>query len=590
MRFPYGVSDFHTIASDGLFYIDRTDRIALIEQTGYQLLLLRPRRFGKSLWLSTLENYYDLARAAEFEKLFGHLKIGQNPTPKHNCYFVMKWNFSLVDPQGDFSDIRQAIHRHLNGCIEEFIVRYQDRLAHPIEIHPTDGLRSFHSVLAAVRQSSHKLYLLVDEYDNFANEVMASHPLGEGRYQTLVNGEGVIKTVFKAVKDAAEGRGLDRVFMTGISPVVLADITSGYNVVKDISLRPEYADLCGFHEDEIRVTLKHIVAGCQLPPAKADEALDLMRTFYNGYNFCREKARGEIYNPTLALYFFEHLATHCQYPTKMLDSNLAMDRNRIQYVARLPHGQQLVTDALNPERPIAISELSDRFGVEMMLNTPKNHDFLASLLYYFGVLTYAGRNEMGEILLKVPNLVVQKLYVERIQEALLPGFEVDEERQAVAKRFYTTGDLAPLCDFIEQRFFRVFDNRDARWSNELVVKTAFLTSLFNDTAYIMDSETAIDKGYADLTLIVRPDMRQYTLLDHLLEFKHIGLKALGLSSERVMAMSREELAALPLVQAQLTAARIQLAQYRETLERVYGGLLKLRTQAVVSLGLIRLVW
>ncbi|CAK0780408.1 hypothetical protein CCP4SC76_7400002 [Gammaproteobacteria bacterium] len=378
--------------------------------------------------------------------------------------------------------------------------------------------------------------------------------------------------------------------MTGISPVVLADITSGYNVVEDISLKPEYADLCGFHEDEIRATLEQIVAECRLPPTMASEALDLMRTFYNGYCFCPREDRGQIYNPTLALYFFKHLAAHCEYPAKMLDSNLAMDRNRIQYVAQLPHGQQLVADALNPEHPIVIGELSDRFGVEMMLKTPKNHDFLASLLYYFGVLTYFGHNEMGKLLLRVPNLVVRKLYVERIQEAILPSFEINEERQAVIDRFYTTGDLSSLCDFIEQRFFPVFDNRDARWTNELVIKTAFLTTLFNDIAYVMDSETAIDKGYADLTLIVRPDMRQYRLLDHLLEFKHVSLKTLGLSSETIMAMTQDELAALPLVRIQLDAAQSQLAKYRETLERVYGEKLRLHTHAVMGLGLVRLVW
>jgi hypothetical protein len=297
----------------------------------------------------------------------------------------------------------------------------------------------------------------------------------------------------------------------------------------------------------------------------------------------------------LALYFLKRLADDGEYPAKLLDDNLAMDRNRIQYVARLPHGQTVVTqalaaDAAHPEKAIAIDQLADRFGVEMMLDTPKDSTFLASLLYYFGVLTLAGRNEFGQLRLTIPNLVVRKLYVERLQEVLLPEYEDQEQRQSAAQRFYAYGDLGPLCELIEQRYFKVFDNRDLRWSNELVVKTAFLVTLFNDTFYIMDSEPALDKGYGDLSLILRPDMRQYRLLDHLLEFKYLSLKTLGLSSEALGALNREALRQLPPVAEQLAAAETQLARYRLTLERVYGEKLKLRTHAVVCIGLERLVW
>ena len=200
----------------------------------------------------------------------------------------------------------QAIAEEGYLCIEEFIVRYQDRICHPIKPHPTDALRSFQSLLAAVSQTPHRLYLLVDEYDNFANEVLVSRQKGEGRYQELVGGEGVIKTLFKAIKDAAEGRGLDRVFLTGVSPVVLADITSGYNVVEDLSQEPRYADLCGFHEEEIRSVLQRVVADCDLPAERVDEALDLMRTFYNGYNFTLEPEGGQIYNPTVQRHRLHH--------------------------------------------------------------------------------------------------------------------------------------------------------------------------------------------------------------------------------------------------------------------------------------------
>jgi hypothetical protein len=412
---------------------------------------------------------------------------------------------------------------------------------------------------------------------------------GKDRYEELVQGEGTIKTLFKAVKSTASGRGLDRVFITGVSPVVLSDMTSGYNVAKSISQRPEFNDLCGFTAEEVQATLAQIATVHGLPAAQIDEAFALMRAFYNGYCFSPRNPV-LVYNPTLALYFWEALAADGQYPAQLLDDNLAMDRHRIQYVARLPHGETLVNRALNPDEPLTVAQLSNRFGVQDMLTAPKDPDFLASLLYYFGVLTLAGRDALGKLKLAIPNQVIRKLYVERLQEQLLPNYEDQEQRQKVVERFYSTGDLEPLCDLIEQRYFKVFDNRDLRWSNEWVVKTAFLVTLFNDAFDLMDSELALDGGYGDLTLIVRPDLRPYQLLDHLLEFKTLGLKGVGLTGEQVRARSRDELRQQPVVQQALAEAEEQLARYRPALEQIYGGKLKLRTHAVVCIGLERLVW
>lgn len=202
------------------------------------------------------------------------------------------------------------------------------------------------SLLTAISTTPYKLYLLIDEYDNFANEVMISPLHDKDRYEELVQGEGTIKTLFKAVKSTASGRGLDRVFITGVSPVVLSDMTSGYNVAKSISQRPEFNDLCGFTAEEVQATLAQIAARHGLPAAQIDEAFALMRAFYNGYCFSPRNP-ALVYNPTLALYFWEALAADGQYPAQLLDDNLAMDRHRIQYVARLPHGETGATGLLS---------------------------------------------------------------------------------------------------------------------------------------------------------------------------------------------------------------------------------------------------
>ena len=458
MRFPYGIADFPTLIEEGYFYVDRTDRIPLLEEAGKQLLFLRPRRFGKSLWLSTLENYYDLARADDFDRLFGRLKIGRNPTPLRNRYFVMRWDFSMVDPGGDYAAIRASLNHHLNIRIKDTVIRYADWLAGRVDIVADDGLASLQSLLSAIRQTPYALYLLIDEYDNFANEVMISAGRGANRYEELVRGEGTIKTLFKVVKGEAGRRGIDRVFLTGVSPVVLSDITSGYNIAEDLSTEPDYYDLCGFTETELREAVATAGAAHGLDAEYSATALDLMRDFYNGYRFSTQREE-RLYNPTLVLYFLKYLARQGAYPRRLLDDNLAMDRNRIQYVARLPHGEAMVNAALNPGEPLAVAQLVNRFGVQDMLTAPRDPDFLASLLYYFGVLTLAGRDALGKLQLGIPNQVIRKLYVERLQEQLLPDYRDQEQRQQVVERFYRTGDLEPLGDFIEQRYVRLHDNR-----------------------------------------------------------------------------------------------------------------------------------
>jgi hypothetical protein len=591
MKFPYGISDFYKLISEGYFYVDRTDRIPVLEELGDQLLFLRPRRFGKSLLLSMLENYYDVAKAGEFARLFGQLAIGRNPTPRHNQYFVMRWDFSMVAAYGSADEIAQALHRHVNSRIHDFAVNYQHQLPQPIEIYPTDAVASFESALTAVRQTPYKLYLLIDEYDNFANELaMGGQPTGKERYDALLRGEGALKTLFKAVKGAASGFGLDRAFITGVSPIVLSDLTSGYNVSETISAQPEFNDLCGFREAEIATTLRQIAAACRWPEERAVEALEMARTFYNGYRFTTATDAERVYNPTLVLYFCKHFQRACGYPENMLDSNLAMDRGKIAYIASLPGGGQMILDAVNADPPIALSVLADRFGVEDMLTAVKDAPFMASFLYYFGVLTFAGRTPFGQLILSIPNLVVRRLYVERIQDLLLPDKRAQDQGRRAAERFVQTGDLGPLCDFVEQRYFKVFDNRDYQWVNELTVKTAFLALLFNDIAYIMDSEPALERTYADLTMIVRPEMRQYRLPDVLFEFKYVPLPEAGLTGAQARALSGSEVKALGPVQAQLAEARARLTGYRQVLQQRYGDRLRLRSYAVVSLGFDRLAW
>jgi len=590
MKFPYGISDFDALITEKYHYMDRTDRIPLLEDAGKQLLFLRPRRFGKSLLLSMLEGYYDLNKSDRFEQLFGRLAIGKNPTVEHNRYFVLKWDFSVVSPVGDGEEIKRTLYRYLNTRIGDFFNYYRKTLGDSLKIDHQDAIASFQTLLGAVRQAGHPLYLLIDEYDNFANELMMGHrATEESRYQAISSGEGCMKALFKSVKAAAGGQGLGRVFITGVSPVAMSDLTSAYNVAENIYLLPHFDALCGFREAEIAVVLSRIAEECDLPQSDADEALSMMRTFYNGYRFSRN-AEEQVYNPTLALYFLKVFQRDCRYPDEILDSNLAMDRGKMHYISRLPEGRRLILGALTEAEPVHVPRLADRFGVEDMLHAPKDTGFVASLLYYFGILTLGGVTPFGELVLTIPNLVIRKLYAESIKELLLPeGKENDLARRA-AEALYQRGDLQPLCDFVEQKYFKVFSNRDYAWSNELTVKTAFLTLLFNDTLYIMESEVELERGHADLTMIVRPDMRQYQVLDILIEFKFVSLKEAGLDGKTLETMDREALRMLPAVQGKQREAEVGLTRYRAKLKAKFGELPRLHSFSVVAVGFERLVF
>ena len=590
LKFPYGFSDFYLLRTENFFYVDRTSHIRLIEEIGYQLLFLRPRRFGKSLLLSMLENYYDVAKAEEFDKLFGDLAIGQNPTPKHNQYFVMKWDFSMIESQDEVKGFRKSLHDHLNNQIRRFAERYQDYFSYTIKIDEENAISSFESTLIAVQTTGYKLYLLIDEYDNFANEVM----MGQGeikpkRYKALLSAESSLKSFFRTVKSASSGQGLERVFITGASPILMNDMTTAYNVAKNIYFEPEFNELCGFKESEIEAVLTQIGKECGFEKEKISQALSLIQTFYNSYCFS-EFTSQQVYNPTLALYFLDSFQKNCRYPRRMLDSNLKMDLNKLTYLSRLPNGRAIIQQALEGSPPLVLSLLADRFGIDEMLEETQSNQFIITLLYYLGVLTLDGETELRELRFKIPNLVVRKLYVEHLFKRLLPQDTERETTRVLARNFYQNGDLQPICDFMTQRYFKVFDNRDYKTADELTIKTAFLTVLFDDVWYIMDSETVLDRRYADLTMILRPDCRHLPLRDFLFEFKYLKLSDVKKSGAELKELSLFELEDLEAVKEKLAESEGQLLDYQMRLESKYSDGLKLQLISVVAVGFERVVW
>ena len=589
IKFPYGNSDFRSIRREGFLYLDRTRHIPQLEDAGKQLLFLRPRRFGKSLLLSTLANYYDINRTDEFATLFGDLAIGQKPTDEHNQYLILRWDFSVVSPLGEVQSIIRSLFDHINRSIIEFRERYQAFLVSPIDVVAHNAIDSLESLLGVVQRSGHQTYLLIDEYDNFANEVLMQNHSDEARYKALLQGEGILKTLFKTIKASASEGKIGRVFITGVSPVVMSDMTSGYNVATNIYLDVEFNTLCGITSTELAGLVNGIATGCQQGET-ATTTLETLRAFYNGYRFCTDITQERIYNPTLCFYYLRHWQRTCHAPDEILDANLAMDAGKIAYIANLPNGEAIIRQIMDEDNPLLLTSLENRFGIESLRELQSSERFMVSLLYYFGVLTLTGRGILGELAFGVPNLVIRALYVEELRKRALPDVRDSDKVIHLARGFYQTANLQPLIDFMESKYFAVFNNRDYRWSNELTVKTAFLTLLFNDTYYVMDSESALQRRYSDLTLIVRSNMRQYALLDMVLEFKYLALADLGLTGEQLRQQNRETLQALPAVQTAMQEALQQLRHYRQILTDKYQEPQRLRCIAVVALGFERVVW
>ena len=585
IKFPYGMADFRQIVTQGYFYCDRTQAIPLLEQAQSQIFI-RPRRFGKSLLLSMLENYYDISRKDKFDAIFGHLAIGRNPTPQRNFYFILRLDFSCVDPTGTPDDVKRSLFNHINARIRNFILYYGDNGfdMFRIIVNHGDALDTIDSLVGVAASAGHPIYLLIDEYDNFANTVMMLPTLNSrNNYTALVYDEGVLRTFFKMVKSSTGGAMFDRVFITGVSPVVLSDITSGYNIAEDIFFEPEFGDLCGFQQEEVAKTLGDIAAGCGFGEEKASEALEMMRTYYNGYNFI-PRGRRVVYNPTLCLYFFKQFQKRCAYPDEMLDANLAVDYSKLEYTANLPGGREIVFALAEREASIAVPRVSSRFGLsEMLSDHSKDKTFIASFLYYFGVLTLAGETDKLQLILKVPNLVMQSMYVERVQRMMLPDPVVRDCGRLAAEKVYQEGDIEPVCTFVQNHLFGVFKNRDYAQANELTVKTAFLALLYNDILYIMDSEPELKRRYADLTMIIRPDMRRGKIFDVLIEFKFLSLKQLSLSGETIRSMSPAELYAQPMVKHALEEGTDQVMDYGHRLADRYRNL-RLKKFVVAALG------
>ena len=560
-RIPYGESDFQRIRRNRWLYVDKTRFVRRLEQERY-VFLIRPRRFGKSLWVSLLENYYDRFWADGFAATFAGTDIGQHPTGEQSRYVTLRFNFSAVDDKLEtlerefetycFIELRGTLRRHPD-LFPEAAVR--DILEPPSIANKLGELFRY------VGDHDIPLYVLIDEYDNFANTVLAYH--GAEAYHSFTHGGGFYRNFFATLKSATSrsGGGLERLFIIGVSPVTMDDVTSGFNIGKNLSLEPDFNELVGFTEAEVR----HLVETYRnhgVFNQDVDTAMGVMGEWYNGYRFATT-ADADLYNTDMVLYYLDHSIPNRGVPEYLIDTNVRIDYGKLRHllvVGRQLNGNfDLLRDVIGEER--ADTRIVPGFPLKD-LTRPEN--FL-SLLHYFGLLSIRGVQGVMPTL-AIPNQTVKRLMYGYLRDGYrdVGVFSVNLFRfEQLMLRMANEGEWRPVLEFLGSAIARQTGIRDYI-AGEKVIQGFLAAYLSVADYYVFRSEAELGKGHADIALEPLVARYPHVRRGYLIELKYLK------RSERVQRSGTLDEAG---VAAAAADAKAQLARYLadERLARQFPG-------------------
>ena len=495
MKIPYGESSFKKIRTGNYLYIDKTSYIATLEEEGCFNILLRPRRFGKSLFLSTLWHYYDIRFKDAFEDLFAGLAIGNNPTPLRNSYQVLFMEFSGIS-DADNNSIEQGflfeVHRRLRIFLEDY--QYPDKEIRRLEAatlaSPASLMKLFFEIIR-----NQKIYLMIDEYDHFANSLLGS---SSERFQKIIGRGGFVRSFYETIKTATMEGIVDRFFITGVTSITLDSLTSGFNIGDNITHHQRFNQTIGFTHEEVATTVQPLVEACDL------EQQQLMRElsrWYNGYRFST-RAEERLFNADMILYFIKKFdIKSCRYPEQMLDDNIASDYRKIMQLFGIGDRAanfEILEELLTTGE--VVGHHSRKLDVEKKFD---RNDFLG-LLLYMGFITITG-TMLNEIRYTIPNYVIQKLYYEyfRIEIERHSQIIVDNRLLTEAvKQLALHNKIAPLTEEIN-RALALFSNRDFMKMDEKHLKVVILTLLYQSEIYFIRSEPEMNRCYPDIMLLER---------------------------------------------------------------------------------------
>ena len=513
-KIPYGISSYKTIKQENYYYVDKTPYIPKLEETGKFLFLIRPRRFGKSSFLTVLECYYDMGRKEEFDFLFQGTHIAEHPTPEKNSHLILKFNFSQVNP--DLDKVEGSFQEHTNTCFFFFGEKYRELLDDRYFImmeKKTSAHGKLEFLLQYVASRGLKAYVLIDEYDNFTNTILAAS--GQEKYHELTHGAGFLRFFFNVLKGAVDqaDSGISRMFITGVSPVTMDDVTSGFNIGQHISLYPEFNELLGFTETDV-VELLHYY---DISSPRLDEIMHLMGEWYGGYRFSGA-ADATLFNTDMVLYFVKHFLKSHIPPDNMIDQNVKIDYGKLRHLIvldqRLNGNFSYLSEIIKTDGTRAV-RVVESFPVERLMK-PSN---FISLLFYFGLLSYTKTGD-----LQIPNRTVKQLMYSYLREGYedVNVFSVDLWRFAILIRGMAyNGEWKPVFQFLADEVKKQTSIRDYL-TGEKVVQTFLLAYLNVTDYYVTRTEEEMGKGFADICL--EPFSAKYPDVNYgyLIELKYLA--------------------------------------------------------------------
>ncbi|NEX22901.1 AAA family ATPase [Thiorhodococcus mannitoliphagus] len=531
-RIPYGVADFIKLRDRGHYFVDKTAYLPLLEQAGEFLFLIRPRRFGKSLLQSVMECYYDAHWVERFDTLFADTWISAHPTPEKGQYLTLRFDFSAV--RSSPALVEESFEAHIRILLIDFFKRHKERLAPEISaavLNEPSGARRIERLAGELRELGLSLYLFIDEYDNFANNILVN--AGREAYRELTHSSGFFRDFFALLKEAAgrTGSGLARLFITGVSPITLDDVTSGFNIGTNISLEPEFSALLGFTHAELETLFAAFGQEFSAHRAVIDE-------WYNHYHF-HPLRQEPIVNSDMALYYLRALVQRSLPPDELIDHNVRIDYGKLRHLVQVDQrlsDRERLADSARPEtlprlngnfsRLRAIIE-SGEVAAQVQTSFPAEgllrQDNFISLIYYLGLLSFAGECE-GRPLLKIPNRTVRQLMYGYLRDGYQEAgvfspstYDIAEKLNHMAYR----GDWMPFFDYLAEQIAAQASVRDFLAGEKMI--QGFLLAWLNLSPYFrVFSESEQAGGFVDLYLapfyFKFPDMRHA----YLIELKYVS--------------------------------------------------------------------
>ena len=506
-KLPYGISNYEELIEDGYYYVDKTMYIEKLENLAEKrILFLRPRKFGKTLFTSMIENYYDIKKVDEFEKLYKDTYIGKNPTKLKNSYHILKFNFSGIDTTNEETTIR-GFKEKVSIAIEGFVAKYGlDFYVNP-EL-TAEGLLSSLIEAFKTQKIEEKIYVIIDEYDHFANELLG---FNTNQFKNLVSKNGKVRKWYEILKEGTESV-VDRIFITGVAPITLDSLTSGFNISSDKTQDREFNEMMGFTEKE----LEKLMQEQNIVKEKQEELLPIMRENYDGYKFSMH-GKERIYNSNMCLYFLNNYVRFNEIPDQLIDVNIASDYSKLGRMLDLCKGEErekVIEKTVSGEG--IVSEIRQKFNPAIEFTETD----LISMLFYLGYLTITGEIfEKPE--LNIPNRVMKELYSNYFLEILSKNTDLtvsESDYNEMLREIALEGKIDKIVEMLE-KYLKNLSNRDYIKFDEKYVKLIFFCIAMNLKIFRLKSEMEVQKKYPDILLIPKDSSKDYKGV--MIEFKYL---------------------------------------------------------------------